>query len=82
MKEFVVIQSMILLVVLILYRNNQVFKERERKLREISRRIDLRILQGIPWRHLFDIFDEVTYSEMLLKFWIWPIRKMWEDGEY
>lgn len=31
------------------------------------------------YEHYLSMYDKVSYDEMLLHFWIWPIYKMWPD---
>jgi len=53
------------------FRNNAVFKERERIREEI-------IFAGNDWREKLKIYNEVGYQEMVLKFWK-PVDSFYKD---
>jgi hypothetical protein len=34
------------------------------------------LLEIEDWKHYFDLYDAVSYDDMLLHFWVWPVSKM------
>lgn len=60
-------------LVFMLYRNNRVRDERIRVIRQIG---DLVEMESDRWR--WEAYEEVTYEEMLLKFWK-PISSFYEN---
>ena len=35
------------------------------------------VFKQADWPTILGLHDQVTYSKMMLHFWVWPIHKMW-----
>jgi hypothetical protein len=75
MVEIVLIAALGMLFVaqgfclLLMDRNQKVHKYRRSLLRKISDAGDVDIENNRPWEWRHDIYDTITYDEMLYKFW-------------
>jgi len=57
-------------MLLLLFRNERVFKYRMGVLSKVSEKAKLDIINNrTDWRRHYNIFERVKYNEMLLKFW-------------
>ena len=74
---------MILLVcsLIILARNERVSQYRARLLSQVSRAAKDDIKKDMPWKWRYDVFDSVSYEQMLFKFWK-PLKSFYKDASF
>ena len=78
---FTIALALILFSLLMLCRNKLVFKYRGVLLNEIGKKFKEDIENEREWLWRYDKFDEVTYNEMLYKFWK-PLSSFYKDKSF
>lgn len=56
-------------------RNGQVHAELMRRTREVDELCHKAIEAGAEWGQYWDEFEAVSYDEMMIKFWVWPLSR-------
>lgn len=59
-----------------MWRNNAVYKEKQRVLKIVSRLAQEDIDSGKAWLERYRVYNQVSYYSMLLKFWK-PVRSFY-----
>lgn len=77
--EFIVILVILLVFTVYLgYRNYEVCSERIRVINEIGIMCAKDNETNREWHWRFDVYNEITYDQMLYKFWI-PVNRFFKD---
>ena len=78
---FTIVLALILFSLSMLLRNWLVFKYRGVLLNEIGKKFKEDIENEREWLWRYDKFDEVTYNEMMYKFWK-PLSSFYKDKSF
>lgn len=64
----------------LLYRNHEVYKERQHILNKIKNFSKIDILESRNWEWRYKEYEKISYEEMLYKFWI-PVKDFYKDNK-
>ena len=78
---FIIALALITSSFLMLFRNKLVWKYRKMVLNELSKKTNEDVANEREWLWRYDKFDEVTYNEMMYKFWK-PLSSFYKDKSF
>ena len=78
---FIIALALITSSFLMLFRNKLVWKYRKVVLNELSKKTNEDVENEREWLWRYDKFDEVTYNEMMYKFWK-PLSSFYKDKSF
>ena len=64
----------------LLYRNDEVYKERQHISNKVSDLAKIDIIGSRNWEWRYKEYNKISYEEMLYKFWI-PVKDFYKDNK-
>lgn len=76
----IIIMGIMITAIMLMIRNQLVYKERNNVLKKIHKLCEEDIIKGVKWKCRYIEYEKITYEEMLYKIWI-PVKSFYKDHQ-